>query len=118
HRVATDKELWLDNYWRKNVRAYEKGKNGAPYAWVIPAHQYRKANAADAVNDLRTQGLEIQTATAAFSGGGVNVQPGDYIVRAHGFDHPEGRHDAGDRHGARPRRHRWRGRRDHRGELG
>ncbi len=79
--VAKNKETFLDNYWRKNVRAVDKGKTGPVYGWVIPAQQYRKANAADAVNDLRAQGLEVQTANSAFTAGGVSVKAGDYIIR-------------------------------------
>ncbi len=79
--VAKNKETFLDNFWRKNVRAVDKGKTGPIYGWVIPAQQYRKANAADAVNDLRAQGLEVQTANAAFTVGGVSVKTGDYIIR-------------------------------------
>ena len=48
--VARNKEMYLENYWLKNKRAVEKGRNGAPYAWVLPADQRRKADAADAVN--------------------------------------------------------------------
>jgi hypothetical protein len=81
NRVATDKHLFLENYWLKNKRAVDKGKNGPTYGWVIPAAQTRKADAADAVNDLRTQGLEINRATSSFKAGNVNVQAGDYIVR-------------------------------------
>ena len=79
--VAKNKETFLDNYWRKNVRAVDKAKTGPVYGWVIPAQQYRKANAADAVNDLRAQGLEVHTANSAFSVGGVQVKAGDYIIR-------------------------------------
>jgi len=79
--VAKNKETFLDNYWRKNVRAVDKGKTGPIYGWVIPAQQYRKANAADAVNDLRAQGLEVETANAAFTAGGISVKAGDYIIR-------------------------------------
>jgi hypothetical protein len=79
--VAKNKELYLENYWLKNKRAVDKGKNGPTYAWVIPATQRRKADAADAVNELRAQGLEISRATAAFKAGSIDVKPGDYIVR-------------------------------------
>ena len=48
---------------------------------MIPATQRRKADAADAVNDLRRQGLEISRAGAAFKAGNVDVKAGDYIVR-------------------------------------
>ena len=82
HQVAQNKELYLENYWMKNKRAVEKGKAGPTYAWVIPAGQRRKADAADFVNELRHQGLEIHTASSAFKAGSVDVAAGDYIVRA------------------------------------
>jgi hypothetical protein len=81
HYVAENKATFLDNYWRTSVRAVDKGKTGPTFGWVIPAAQRRKADAADAVNDLRTQGLEVHVASTAFTAGGVSVQPGDYIIR-------------------------------------
>ena len=68
--VAKNRETYLENYWIKNKRAVEKGKTGGSYGWVIPATQYRKADAAQAVNDLRAQGLEIHKAAN-----------GDYVIR-------------------------------------
>jgi hypothetical protein len=80
--VADNRRSYLENYWLKNKRAVEKATTGAgPYAWVIPAAQRRKADAADAVNELRKQGLELHVATAAGKFGNVNVQAGDWIVR-------------------------------------
>jgi zinc carboxypeptidase len=80
--VAKNRELYLENYWLKNKRSLEKGKAGPVYGWVIPSAQRRKADAADAVNELRRQGLEIQTAAAAFQAGTVSVAAGDYVIRA------------------------------------
>ena len=80
--TARNKETWLENYWLKNKRSVDKGRNGPTYAWVIPAEQRRKADAATAVNDLRRQGLEIHQASSAFKAGNLDVKPGDYIVRA------------------------------------
>ncbi len=79
--VAKNKEQFLDNFWRKNQRAVDKGKTGPTFGWVIPASQRRKADAADAVNELRAQGLEVDTATTTFTAGKVSVKPGDYIIR-------------------------------------
>ncbi|MBK6841459.1 MAG: hypothetical protein IPG88_03935 [Gemmatimonadetes bacterium] len=81
NHVAKNKETYLENYWLKNKRQVEKGKNGPTYAWVIPAGQRRKGEVADAVNALRVQGLEFHTATSAFKAGNVEVKPGDYIIR-------------------------------------
>jgi hypothetical protein len=80
--VAKNKDLYLENYWLKNKRSVEKGKTGAIAAWVIPATQRRKADAADAVNEMRRQGLEVHTANSAFKAGNLDVKAGDYIVRA------------------------------------
>src|SRR5689334_18533418 len=81
--MAKNKDLYLENYWLKNKRAVEKGttKPGTVAAWVIPANQHAKQNAAEAVNELKTQGLEFYTATSAFKAGNVQVNPGDYIIR-------------------------------------
>ena len=81
HRVARDKDIFLENYWLKNKRAVQKGKDGPTYAWVIPATQRRKADTADAINDLRRQGLEISRANGSYTVGSLTIQPGDYIVR-------------------------------------
>jgi hypothetical protein len=81
NHVAKNRELYLENYWLKNKRAVAKGKDGPTYAWVIPATQRRKADAADAVNELRMQGLEISKASSPFRVGSVDVKAGDYIVR-------------------------------------
>jgi hypothetical protein len=82
NKVATDKDLYLENYWLKTKRSIDKGKSGPTYAWVIPATQRRRADAADMVNALRRQGLEVQTANAAFKAGNVQIAPGDYVIRA------------------------------------
>lgn len=82
NQVAKSKELYLENYWMKNKRAVEKGKEGPTYAWVIPAAQRRREDAADMVNELRRQGLEVHTASSPFKAGDVQVAAGDYIVRA------------------------------------
>ena len=80
--VAKNRDMWVENYWLKNKRSVEKGRNGPTFAWVIPATQRRKQEAADVVNSLRFQGLEFHRANANFSAGGVDVKAGDYVVRA------------------------------------
>jgi hypothetical protein len=82
HKVAQEKELYLENYWLKNKRSVDAGKNGPTYAWVIPANQRRRADAADMVNALRAQGVEVQVAGSSFKSGGTDVAAGDYVIRA------------------------------------
>ncbi len=81
HHVATNRGLYLENYWMKNKRAVAEGTNGPIHAWHIPAAQRRKADTADAVNELLRQGLEIHRVTTPFTAGGRSVAAGDYIVR-------------------------------------
>ena len=82
HKVAEDRNLYLEDYWMKNKRAIDKGRSEAPYAWVIPAGQRRRVDTADMINALRSQGLEVQIASAAFKAGTTDVAAGDYIIRA------------------------------------
>jgi hypothetical protein len=79
--VARNRESYLENYWLKNKRSIAEGTDGPINGWVIPAAQRRKADAAQAVNDLMRQGLEFHRADAAFKAGDVQVAVGDYIVR-------------------------------------
>ena len=82
HQVAVNKELYLENYWLKNKRAIdEEARTRADvYAWVIPAEQRRKVDAADMVNDLRRQGAgNSHGRRSAFKAGDVDVAAGDYI---------------------------------------
>src|SRR5665213_1054203 len=79
--IAKNRDMYLDNFWRKAQRAVDKGKTGPIVGWVIPAEQRRKSDAADAINELRRQGLEVDTATTSFTAGKVSVKLGDYIIR-------------------------------------
>ncbi len=79
--TAKNRDTLLENYYLKGKRAVERGRTEAPHAWVIPAGQRRRGAAASFVNLLRLEGVEVQTANAGFTAGGVKVEPGDFIVR-------------------------------------
>jgi hypothetical protein len=79
--VAKNKETYLENYWLKNKRSIAEGTDGSINAWIVPAGQRRKADTADALNELMRQGLEVHKATSAFKAGNVNVAAGDYVIR-------------------------------------
>jgi hypothetical protein len=87
HNVARNKEFFLENYYLKNKHTIERGRAKAPYAYVIPAAQRKKVEAADLMNLIRREGADVHTANAAFTVGGVQVAAGDYIVR---MDQPYG----------------------------
>ncbi|HZD03337.1 MAG TPA: hypothetical protein VE173_00420, partial [Longimicrobiales bacterium] len=81
HFTGEERERWLENYWLKNKRAVERGQEGPVYGWVVPATQHGAADAADAVNELIDQGLEVQTADRDFEAGDLAVKKGDWIIR-------------------------------------
>ena len=85
--VAKSHELILENYYIKNKMMVEKGKTQAPYAYVVPAKQRRRADAADLMNYFRRDAVEVHTATTPFTIGNVQVAAGDYILR---LDQPYG----------------------------
>ncbi|HKD07768.1 MAG TPA: M14 family zinc carboxypeptidase [Bryobacteraceae bacterium] len=82
HKVGQEKETYLENYYLKNRRAIEKGREGPTFAWLVPAEQHRRVDAADMLNSLRRQGVEVSAATAPFKAGDIDVAAGDYIIRA------------------------------------
>lgn len=79
---ASNRRLYLENYWLKNKRSVEKGRAGPTYAWHVPANQRRRVDAVDAINELQRQGLEIHVADTDFQAGSTRVSRGDWIVRA------------------------------------
>ncbi|MEK7668819.1 MAG: hypothetical protein AAB409_09240, partial [Gemmatimonadota bacterium] len=85
--VARNGTVFLENFWMKSRRAVEHGRTTTPYAWLIPAGQARRIEAAELVNLLRLQGVEVQRAGRAFTSGSVQVSEGDYVVR---MDQPYG----------------------------
>ena len=85
--VARNKETFLENYYLKNKHTIERGRAKAPYAYVIPAAQRRKVEAAELMNLIRREGAEVHVAGGAFTLGSIQVAPGDYIVR---LDQPYG----------------------------
>ncbi|HAC07972.1 MAG: hypothetical protein MK486_12405 [Gemmatimonadetes bacterium] len=80
--TADHRETFLDNYWVKNKRSIRKGVEGPINAWLIPSGQRRSADAVDAVNELMRQGLEIHRADGSFEAGGIEIEAGDYLIRA------------------------------------
>lgn len=85
--VASNGPRFLENFWMKSRRAVEHGRREAPYAWVIPAAQARRLEAAELANLFRLLGVEVHRADTAFAAGPVQVATGDFVVR---MDQPYG----------------------------
>ena len=65
--VARNRETFMENFALKAVRMVDRGRTGAPYAFVIPRDQRHAAEAADLVNYFRKIGSEVHVATGDFS---------------------------------------------------
>ena len=80
--VAKNRELYLENYWLKNKRSVDKGKNGPTYALGDsrhPAPQGRRRRRGERAHDARASSSTAPT--SAFKAGNVDVKAGDYIIR-------------------------------------
>jgi hypothetical protein len=79
--VARDKERFLNNFYLKSRRSIAKAANEGPAAYIIPGDTPRPVEAADMVNLLRMQGVEIHRATKEFSVKDQKYPAGSYIIR-------------------------------------
>ncbi len=62
--VATNRVQYLSNFYLKSLRSVKKAVNEGPVAWVIPGDDPRPGNAADLVNLLRMQAVEVDRLNA------------------------------------------------------
>jgi hypothetical protein len=79
--AASNRGRLLEQYWTKSNNSLNRGRNQAPYAYVVPADQPRRADATYMLNLLRRQGIEVHRADAAGTFGEVRVARGDHVVR-------------------------------------
>ena len=79
--VAKEKERFLNNFYLKSKRSIAKASNEGPAAYIIPGDTPRPVEAADMVNLLRLQGVEVHRASKEFSVKDQKYPAGSYIVR-------------------------------------
>ncbi len=79
--VAQNRAMILENFWKKANNSLDKGRTEAPYAYVIPRDQDRRADVAYMVDLLLRQGLEVHRATADGTFGEVEIREGDFVLR-------------------------------------
>lgn len=79
--TAEKRERILEQYWTKANNSLEKGRTEAPFAYVVPTSQPRKADVAYMLNLLQRQGIELHRADEAATYGELDVAEGDYVIR-------------------------------------
>jgi len=79
--VARERERFLNNFYLKSKRSIAKASNEGPAAYIIPGDTARPVEAADMVNLIRLQGIEVHRAEKEFSVKEQKYAAGSYIVR-------------------------------------
>ncbi len=79
--VADNKEKFLNNFYLKSKRSVAKAKTEGPAAYVLPADDTRPTEAADLVNLLKMQGVEVHKLSSAAETKEGKFGAGSYVVR-------------------------------------
>jgi hypothetical protein len=79
--VANNKEKFLNNFYVKIKRSIAKATTEGPAAYVLPGDDSRPTEAADLVNLLKMQGVEVQKLTSSTETKEGKFPSGSYVVR-------------------------------------
>ena len=79
--VATNRQRYLSNYYLKSKRSIAKATTEGPAAYVIPGDDPRPVEAAELVNLMHLQGIEVHRTTAEFEVAKTKYPAGSYVVR-------------------------------------
>jgi hypothetical protein len=79
--VANNKDKFLNNFYLKSKRSVAKAKTEGPAAYVLPSDDPRPTEAADLVNLLKMQGVEVQRLTGDVDVKEGKFKAGSYVVR-------------------------------------
>jgi hypothetical protein len=79
--VSDNKNRLLYNFYLKGERSIKKPNNEGPAAYIIPGDTPRPNDAADLVNLLRRNGVEVQTADKELTVKDQKFPAGSYVVR-------------------------------------
>ncbi|HSR51785.1 MAG TPA: M14 metallopeptidase family protein [Acidobacteriota bacterium] len=78
--AARHRETVLRNAYLKARRQTERGAEGSPKGYVIPARQHDPLTAVKMVNTLRMSDIHVQRAEGPLTVGKTAYQPGSYVV--------------------------------------
>ena len=81
NKIATEKELFLKNYWLKSKRAVAKARTEGPAAYVIPADETRLENRRMLLSILQAQGVEISFLNAEVETTQGKFGEGSIVIR-------------------------------------
>lgn len=79
--VANNRDMFLENFYRKGVEALNAYKEGSVYGFVIPREQRDREAANYLVEVLGRHAIEIETSSRSATYGDIEVGKGDLLVR-------------------------------------
>jgi hypothetical protein len=79
--VANNKDRFLNNFYLKSKRSVAKARTEGPAAYVLPSSDPRPNEAADLVNLLKLQGVEVQRLAGDVEVKEGKFPGGSYVVR-------------------------------------
>jgi len=85
--VASQKEFFLKNFWKRGMESYTRGKSEPPYAYVIPSGQKDPVDTAFLIDVLLRQKIEVHRAESRIKLEDKDFPAGSYVVR---LDQPYG----------------------------
>ena len=81
YAFASNKELFLKNFWKRGYDSYSKGRSEPPYAYIIPAGQKDPLDTAYLINVLMKQRIEVHRLLADIKIEEGSFPAGSYLVR-------------------------------------
>ena len=85
--VASNKEYFLKNFWKRGLSSYERGKKESPYAYILPSGQKDPVDTARLINVLLKQKIEVHKAKGSLKVKEGEFPEGSFVVR---LDQPYG----------------------------
>jgi len=80
--AASMQEHWIYKAWDLATQNIEKGKSGAPFAYVIPPDQWDRWSANEMLRRLQLGGLDVEQAKSEIRIGDKVYPAGSYVIRA------------------------------------
>lgn len=79
--IASTPDVYLRNFYKKNVNALTRAVEKAPYAFAIPTDQDDRNAAQDLIDVLRRHKIDISVAGAAFGKDDEKIGRGDLVIK-------------------------------------
>lgn len=80
--AARHSEDFLLKAWQMAQASIQAGRQGKPFAYVVPSEQWDRSSALEMLDRLKRAGIQIKRARAAFKAAGKTYGPGSWVLPA------------------------------------